>query len=174
MLKKLSLLAAMLAAVPANAALVFVGQWQVDQGPDWLSGPLAYTGQEAAALLFGGNPGDYQISTAGPLASQINNLAWYSVIGVGGGWEFAQDYSNKYDGLFYGPTDGYDCCGQDYLLTNAASAYVTDNAVGSEFTNYAFIDNGLPAVPEPDSWALMIAGFGLVGAAMRKRKAAMI
>lgn len=29
-----------------------------------------------------------------------------------------------------------------------------------------------PAVPEPAAWAMMIAGFGLVGAAMRRRKAA--
>jgi hypothetical protein len=27
------------------------------------------------------------------------------------------------------------------------------------------------AVPEPASWAMMIAGFGLVGASMRRRKA---
>jgi hypothetical protein len=30
---------------------------------------------------------------------------------------------------------------------------------------------GGPGVPEPASWALMIAGFGLVGAAMRRRTA---
>lgn len=29
----------------------------------------------------------------------------------------------------------------------------------------------LPAVPEPTSWALLIAGFGLVGAAQRRRRA---
>jgi hypothetical protein len=29
------------------------------------------------------------------------------------------------------------------------------------------------AVPEPDSWALLIAGFGLVGAALRRRRLAM-
>lgn len=31
---------------------------------------------------------------------------------------------------------------------------------------------GKPAVPEPASWALMIAGFGLVGATLRRRSAA--
>jgi hypothetical protein len=30
-----------------------------------------------------------------------------------------------------------------------------------------------PTVPEPASWAMMIAGFGLVGAAMRRRKVAL-
>ena len=28
-----------------------------------------------------------------------------------------------------------------------------------------------PGVPEPASWALMIAGFGMVGTALRRRKA---
>jgi hypothetical protein len=32
------------------------------------------------------------------------------------------------------------------------------------------VANGPAAVPEPASWALMIAGFGLVGSAMRRRK----
>ena len=30
---------------------------------------------------------------------------------------------------------------------------------------------GVPSVPEPASWAMMIAGFGLVGGAMRRKKA---
>ncbi|HPU14840.1 MAG TPA: PEPxxWA-CTERM sorting domain-containing protein, partial [Polymorphobacter sp.] len=32
--------------------------------------------------------------------------------------------------------------------------------------------NTSPAVPEPASWALMIAGFGMMGAAMRRRRTA--
>ncbi len=36
---------------------------------------------------------------------------------------------------------------------------------------YATLDKGsLPAVPEPASWAMMIAGFGAVGSAMRRRR----
>jgi hypothetical protein len=30
----------------------------------------------------------------------------------------------------------------------------------------------IPVIPEPATWAMMIAGFGLVGAAMRRRQAA--
>ena len=38
--------------------------------------------------------------------------------------------------------------------------------------NTAFIDDvAISSVPEPASWALMIAGFGLTGAAMRRRAA---
>lgn len=39
--------------------------------------------------------------------------------------------------------------------------------LGFVFTNVSVIES---AVPEPASWAMMIAGFGLVGAAMRRRR----
>jgi hypothetical protein len=38
-------------------------------------------------------------------------------------------------------------------------------------TAKAFVEPGGGAVPEPASWAMLIAGFGLVGAAQRRRKA---
>jgi hypothetical protein len=48
-------------------------------GPFWTSsppeGPLAYTGKEAAALLFGGSASDYVISTAGTDVGSINHSA---------------------------------------------------------------------------------------------------
>ena len=114
---------------------VFAGAWQVNDGPSWSGsppdGPLAYTGQEAAALLFGGSPGDYVTSTAGSDPNLVNNLAWYATIGFGE-QELAQDYSSKYLGLYYGPTVGY-----GFSADGPASAYVSDN---SSRTNYAFVD----------------------------------
>jgi hypothetical protein len=72
-------------------------------------------------------------------------------------------------------------------LANVLHLFVDDNQVGGEaspgFVDYirvydtaltagevaGLLPPGAGAVPEPASWALMIAGFGLVGGAMRRR-----
>jgi PEP-CTERM motif len=50
-------------------------------------------------------------------------------------------------------------------ITRIEITHVTDLA-GLGFDDFKFSSGG---VPEPASWALMLAGFGLVGAAMRRR-----
>ena len=42
--------------------------------------------------------------------------------------------------------------------------------VVGNFGSDVFAGGGLPVVPEPGTWALMIGGFGFVGTAMRRRK----
>jgi hypothetical protein len=46
---------------------------------------------------------------------------------------------------------------------------------GNDGTNFQFVSNSFinqpPLVPEPETWALFLAGFGLLGAAMRTRRA---
>lgn len=127
----------------AAGALTYVGSWQVDSGKSYLTHPLAYTGQEAAALLFGGLPSDYRISTIGKDPAKIDNKAWYSVLGVTGGKKLLQNYDVSRAGGLYYDGKAYDST----LAGNPASAYVKDNARGSLYTNYAFrID---PVVPDP-------------------------
>jgi threonine dehydrogenase-like Zn-dependent dehydrogenase len=143
----------------------FVGSWTPydDRAPIWNEhgemGPTAYTAQEAAALIFGGTPSSYAISTMGRSAAAIDHKAWYDVIGVGGNI-FADNYFNKYLGQFYGPATNFDCCGPDFANSNAASAFVRDNEVFG--TNYAF---KVSAVPLPAALPLLItaiaAGFGV-------------
>ncbi len=144
------------AAPRSNAALQFIGQWQVDQGPNWTTNPPVYSGQEAAALLFGGSPADYSISTLGVNPSLIDNMAWYSIWGISGGSKGAEslhlDLGNP----------GYNDPGTN---NSAWSAYVDDNAIGRTYTNYAFVN-----VPEPSAFVLCgLGGLGLISRARRRK-----
>lgn len=166
----LTLLATTLFMNAANAVPIFVGSWDVydTNAPDWYGyepvGPLAYTAQEAAALLYGGNPGDYSISTIDNLVDNINNMAWYDVIGFGG-IVFAEDYSNKYLGQFYGPTDSFDFGNPN----NPASAYIRDNLYDGTAINFAF-RNDTSGVPEPAVLSLLLPGLLAVAATRRRRE----
>jgi hypothetical protein len=163
-----------MAAVPsALPAQTYVGSWSTSAGPGWMdsppNGPRAYTGQEAAALLFGGSPFDYWISTIDDQAAHIDHLAWYSIIGVTNSHALPENYFSKYLGEFYGPTVGY-AFGD---LTNPASAYVADNTLNADNpdTNYAFlIDQGQVVTPEPASVLLLASGLAGVAGALRRRR----
>jgi len=50
------------------------------------------------------------------------------------------------------------------VLANPDYAYTTADVY------HAYFDNPQPGVPEPATWAMMIAGFGLAGASLRRRK----
>ncbi len=47
---------------------------------------------------------------------------------------------------------------------------LTSIAITEGFENGGFVGNGVGGVPEPASWALMIAGFGLTGCLLRRRR----
>lgn len=55
-------------------------------------------------------------------------------------------------------------------FTAAAGDVLTFAALGTSDSYGGYLDNVmLSGVPEPTTWAMMIAGFGLIGAAMRRR-----
>jgi hypothetical protein len=69
-------------------------------------------------------------------------------------------------------TGGDDTAFQTYTVNFATAAPTTLSFVGTGTSDGvgAYVDNiSLTSVPEPATWAMMIAGLGLVGGAMRRR-----
>ncbi len=151
-----SLLLSALLPVSAFAMPTFIGTYQVDDGLWWTHNPDVYSGVEAAAHIFGGLASDYRISTN---AQFITDTAWYSIIGIAGGHEFADDY--RVDLL----EDGYG--GAHWTRHADISAYVGDNARGLSYTNYVFLSNAA-AVAEPGTLALF--GLGIFGLGVVRRR----
>lgn len=147
------------AGIAQAAAPVYVGSWTVDQGPSWTTNPLSYTGQEAAALLFGGSASDYFISTVDNTVANINHSAWISTWGgaCGGTFPCGTVVAENFEVS----------TGGSYLNSGDTSAYVQDWAVGPDYTNYAF---RVAAVPEPETYAMMLAGLGVLGFMGKRRK----
>src|SRR3546814_11958625 len=82
--------------------------------------------------------------------------------------------STRTDTLFPYTTLFRSLAGQSFGLTGDAR-YVRMNILsgyGDQYTGVGLSEVNFGAVPEPASWTMMITGFGLVGAAMRRRKAA--
>lgn len=110
------------AATSGESGYEYVGSWQVNDGPNWGTSPQCYTGQEAAALLFGGNASDYAISTVSDQVADIDFQA-YVDIHSGVSTIVAHDYS-------------VDTGGAGYETVGDTSAYITDHNVTD--INYAF------------------------------------
>ena len=145
-------------AAPAHAGYVFVGSWEVDEGPSWTTAPTAFSGVAAAAYLFGGSAADYVISTVDSNPTHINDLAWVSTYGgaCSGTYPCGTEVADTY----------VKSTGGRYLAVGDTSAYVRDWAGGAEYVNYAFI-----SAPEATTWAMMLAGFaGLGFAGFRARR----
>jgi hypothetical protein len=73
---------------------------------------------------------------------------------------------------------GYDHCTDTFVsqcafLVHSPMVFSTGFKFNGEVTDYTFTTTE-NAVPEPATWAMMIAGFGLVGATLRRKAAAAV
>ncbi len=116
-------------------ALTYVGSYSVGDGPSFIVEPPVYSGQSAAALLFGGLPGDYAISTTGSDPMMINHLAYLDGYG-----DTTYLNSPAPEGYSLGDANG------NYTFPSF-SAYVQDHSGPGDYVNYVFLNevdaNGL-------------------------------
>jgi hypothetical protein len=154
-----------LSAGTASAATL-IGSYWVGGGTYWADGypQTAYSPLDAAVLIFG--PGKYNISI---YSTSVTKTGW--VDGYGTSVHLKYDWDNGVLGNSpvaqdFKPRPTYDSEG-------AFSAFIQDREglFGSITDPNASINYVFAAVPEPSSWAMLIAGFGLVGAAARRRRA---
>ena len=155
---------------------VYVGSWIVGDGPLWTTNPPVYSGQSAAAFLFGGDPADYVTSTIDSDPTHINFLTFLD------GWGDDQYLFNPQSDTFSfdQPPPGYnDPAG----TATAYSAYILDHSCfnrysditqacadyGTQFVNFAFRVEGV-AVPEPGALGLFAAGLAGLGMLRRRRR----
>jgi hypothetical protein len=151
------------ASALASATPMFAGEWNLYSHPYWQDNPppAVLSGQQAAAILFGGSASDYLISTAGIDAADINGMAWYDHYGYRNSQaQHPQDY--------YADRNGNGL----YDRSGDSSAMVMDHPYTGQspypFVNYAFRVQADAAMPEPLSVGLM--GAGLLGLALRRRR----
>ena len=150
---------------------------------------IACTGFFAGNLLSG-SPGDIIAQTAGlaPLGlnwdgifnnvTKINSLSGATTVDFSTADQnpVTAIYGDTWVGVHFGAGAAMGANATAFYKLNAGLAglqtiLLTIAPGSSGFVMYK-TGSAPPTVPEPASWAMMIAGFGLVGAAMRRRKAA--
>lgn len=120
-----------------------------------------------AVTFFAPATGEYRIDT-------LFSIQDISPSGVGIS-EFFNPAGNGFSDVFLTPVTSLDALTPSYtnssvrfLLAGEALGYLIDRQ--GEFRNDATgVKFTVTSVPEPASWALMIAGFGIVGVAARRR-----
>lgn len=137
----------------ANGAATLIGQTNIP-----VNGTIS-SSNGFANLFISHNDQIFQINTSNAHATLVSStgpLVFYAMTQIGGiGWGVSS--TNR-------------------IATFTPGGITTPGVFESGTTGLAYAIAGIPgagvgAVPEPATWALMLAGFGLVGVALRRRQA---
>ena len=142
--------------------------------------PLGSTGGFISVGPSDGSPGTFSLAGLGPL--NAISFLWGSVDTYNTLQVLDQDgglLASFLGSQVWNPANGNQTATATNRLVRLDFTGATKNEVGAlRFisTNNAFeVDNiAIAAVPEPATWAMMIGGFGLIGAAARRRARATI
>lgn len=179
-------LLALTLSLPAQAALyiaTFYGDQNVtfnisdilgfpDDDPFIFHGEGAYSATFPDVFIEGNDLGRLLIDTR-PGHNMFNVLARDNSNGKEGGASFSLASDIFVPGSPFSPID--------YNFTDADTRSVVYYPSGFggpgsvNLTGFSrFTLSAVPAVPEPATWAMMVAGFGLLGAAMRRRRTTLL
>jgi hypothetical protein len=122
------------------------GDWQAVFGPTGGVGGISQTFADA---------GTYNISF-----DLANTSGTFSSVDFGGINLLSNVGNSAYQSYLFNVTVGANST-LSFSFRNTPDFYSLDNVV---------VERLGAAVPEPDTWAMLIAGFGLTGAAMRRRR----
>jgi len=86
------------------------------------------------------------------------------ISGSGGSYGYWTDFASVADAFVAGLNT------LSFNVTNFAQATSNPTGLRVEFLSSNVDELAGPAVPEPATWAMMLVGFGVVGASMRRRK----
>lgn len=133
---------------------------------------LGPNGLQPVAHIFTGDLGDdsFRVSTANFTWTQNDNrlLPGYPWLSFADG-----KVTGLYGSLMPAETNekGELALGGKYAGVGSGNNVDLNNYVSPGFAiTFDFAGSSVTAVPEPSSWAMMIAGMGLIGASLRKRR----
>lgn len=162
------------AFVPANAAVL-----TPDSGPEFGTWTRFFFGGVGSPITDSATGDDFwtvTLATAGELhvtdafviGDQWELFVDGSSVGVSGAFDLGGPETTDPNIAFGGDVYSW----LSYALAPGTYTIAGTTIASPTGSGGAFIRVVSGAVPEPASWALMIAGFGMVGAAVRRRTAA--